>query len=406
VSILRTFGGSFCFTEEINNKISEKLEYELLDDLYIVKAVSERFKIPENRLLKTLSGKVSAFNNYTHERERHISYLKLIVSELLERENFILTGFCSHLVPISITHVLSVCIIADFNFRLQNAMKTKDISRKDALKLLHKEDEKNFFWTEYILGKKPWDSDIYDILIPTNKLSIDEAVNLINENLKREILKPTKKSNQLVKDFILASKVEIELGKAGHSVSVSAEDKKVILTINKHTLMLSRLEEDLRDMVAKIDGVEEVETKVGSGFYQVDIYRQFDPELPSKVLLVDDEMEFVQTLSERLQMRDIGSAVVYDGEQALTFVEEEEPEVIVLDLKMPGIDGIEVLKRIKSKYSEIEVIVLTGHGSEKDKEICMELGAFAYLQKPVDIDKLSEVMQEAYKKVRSKSSGE
>jgi len=75
---------------------------------------------------------------------------------------------------------------------------------------------------------------------------------------------------------------------------------------------------------------------------------------------------------------------------------------MVLDLKMPGIDGIDVLRRIRAEHPNIEVIVLTGHGSEKDEETCMELGAFAYLQKPVDIEKLSQVMQEAYSKVRAK----
>jgi DNA-binding NtrC family response regulator len=126
-----------------------------------------------------------------------------------------------------------------------------------------------------------------------------------------------------------------------------------------------------------------------------------DFELPSKVLLVDDEREFVQTLSERLMLRDLGSAVVYDGASALDLVNSDEPEVMILDLKMPGIDGIEVLRRVKAERPGIEVVILTGHGSEKDRETCMELGAFAYLNKPVDIDVLSETLKKAYSKVRN-----
>jgi two-component system, OmpR family, response regulator CpxR len=116
------------------------------------------------------------------------------------------------------------------------------------------------------------------------------------------------------------------------------------------------------------------------------------------VLLVDDEREFVQTLSERLQMRDMGAAVAYDGDSALKLVNEDEPEVMILDLKMPGIDGFEVLKRIKKDHPEIEVIILTGHGTDADEELCMKLGAFAYLQKPVDIEILSATLQKAYAK--------
>ena len=101
-------------------------------------------------------------------------------------------------------------------------------------------------------------------------------------------------------------------------------------------------------------------------------------------------------------MRDMGSAVAYDGETALSLVQEDEPEVMILDLKMPGIDGIQVLRQVKSTRPEIEVIILTGHGSEADREVCMQLGAFAYLQKPVDIDVLSDTLKRANAKIQER----
>ena len=99
-------------------------------------------------------------------------------------------------------------------------------------------------------------------------------------------------------------------------------------------------------------------------------------------------------------MRDMGSAVAYDGESALEVAREEEPDVMILDLKMPGIDGIEVLRRVKESQPEIEVIILTGHGSEADEKTCMELGAFAYLQKPVDVEELSATIKRANEKIQ------
>lgn len=182
---------------------------------------------------------------------------------------------------------------------------------------------------------------------------------------------------------------------------MSAVGGKIDIQVNKKVLRLNKLSAELEEQARKVAGVGEVSVEAGPGFYHADVYRQADFHLPSKVLLVDDEREFAQTLSERLLLREIGSAVAYDGEQALKMVAEDEPEVLVLDLKMPGIDGIEVLKRIKHDYPKVEVIILTGHGSARDMEQCMGLGAFAYLEKPVDIDKLSETMQAAYEKVRS-----
>ena len=124
--------------------------------------------------------------------------------------------------------------------------------------------------------------------------------------------------------------------------------------------------------------------------------------MATRLLLVDDEKQFVQTLSERLQLRNMGTAVAYDGESALQLIERDEPEVIVLDLMMPGINGIEVLRQVKQTRPDVEVIILSGHGSEEDRETCMDLGAFAYLHKPVDIEVLSRKLKEANDYIQQK----
>ncbi|MBW1708413.1 MAG: response regulator [Deltaproteobacteria bacterium] len=115
-----------------------------------------------------------------------------------------------------------------------------------------------------------------------------------------------------------------------------------------------------------------------------------------KVLLVDDEEEFVKSLSERLEIRELKSDMAFDGEQAMKQVSDEVPDVMVLDLKMPGIDGLEVLRRIKKHYPLVQVVILTGHGTDKDKAQAKKLGAFAYLQKPVDLEQLVETLKKAY----------
>jgi len=113
-----------------------------------------------------------------------------------------------------------------------------------------------------------------------------------------------------------------------------------------------------------------------------------------KILLVDDEQEFIETLSERLQMRDLDSHAVFDGKTALAQVQSHPPQVMIIDLKMPGMDGIQVLKQVKQTHPCIRVIILTGHGSEQDRKICMDLGASAYFQKPVDIDELNAAIRQ------------
>jgi len=115
-----------------------------------------------------------------------------------------------------------------------------------------------------------------------------------------------------------------------------------------------------------------------------------------KVLLVDDEEEFVSTLAERLRLRDIVTLVANDGEQALRILETERPPVVVLDVMMPGLGGLDVLQQIRSKHPEIKTILLTGRGSTKDGIKGMRLGAYDYMMKPAKIEELIKKMKEAF----------
>lgn len=117
-----------------------------------------------------------------------------------------------------------------------------------------------------------------------------------------------------------------------------------------------------------------------------------------KVLLVDDEIEFVKSLAERLRIRDLNSDTAYNGEQALAYIHGHEPDVMVLDLRMPGIGGMEVLRQTRKTHPDIQVIMLTGHGTRNHQDEAMRLGAFDYLQKPVNIDMLMNKITRAYEK--------
>ena len=114
-----------------------------------------------------------------------------------------------------------------------------------------------------------------------------------------------------------------------------------------------------------------------------------------KVLVVDDEQEFAATLAERLTLRGMTTVTANDGEQALRCVEQDPPHIVILDMKMPGMNGMEVLRLIKQRYPAIPVILLTGQGTANDSAESMGVGAFDYLVKPVKIEELLQKMREA-----------
>lgn len=122
----------------------------------------------------------------------------------------------------------------------------------------------------------------------------------------------------------------------------------------------------------------------------------------ANVLLVDDEVPFIETMTKRLEKRGLTITAAFSGTEALKTLEENASiEVVILDVKMPQMDGIEALKRIKAEYPLVEVIMLTGHATVETGIEGMKLGAFDYLMKPCEMDVLLAKVKEAASKKRS-----
>ncbi len=115
-----------------------------------------------------------------------------------------------------------------------------------------------------------------------------------------------------------------------------------------------------------------------------------------KVLIADDEVEFASTIVARLNLRNFTATMANCGKDALAAIEQAPPDVLLLDLKMPDLDGLEVLASLKENYPGLAVIILTGHGSFEAGRQGMELGAYDYIMKPVDLNLLIGKIEEAF----------
>ncbi len=119
------------------------------------------------------------------------------------------------------------------------------------------------------------------------------------------------------------------------------------------------------------------------------------------VMLVDDEVTFVETMAKRLEKRNIETLIALSGEESLEALKtHQDLDVIVLDVKMPGMDGLETLKRIKQELPLIEVIMLTGHATIQSGIEGMKLGAYDFLTKPCDVEELVSKIKDAANKKR------
>ena len=118
-------------------------------------------------------------------------------------------------------------------------------------------------------------------------------------------------------------------------------------------------------------------------------------KIPTKVLIVDDEKDFVEMFSLRLEAQGERVSTAYSGADALNVLGHIAIDVVILDIRMPGMDGIDTLKEIKKLYPNVEVILLTGHGSTETAVKGMKLGAFDYLMKPADFEDIKIKLENA-----------
>ena len=146
-------------------------------DTHIVAKASDLSGLTENKFMRAFGVKTSIFNQFTHEKERTVAYLKLALAELLADNDLLLHGFSGQLIPREVSHVLSLCLIADMKSRVALATKEKGIDESEAIKQIRRDDEEGIAWVETLFRKKdPWDPSLYDILIPTDKMSREEII--------------------------------------------------------------------------------------------------------------------------------------------------------------------------------------------------------------------------------------
>ena len=384
----------------IIGELSSTLTLKVYTDDNLFGETAARFGGDPERLRKMMYGRTSVFNQFTLEKEKAVNMFRVVLAEKLSAPvQYLFHGFLTSLIPAQVTEVLRVLVVDKKEGRIERGIQM-GLSKSEVKKKIRNHDISAFSWTDFLFGKEAYDSTLYDLVIPVDDKHHREITKEILSCFHRTSVLRTPESQSAVLDMKMMAEIESLLLNNGHKIGVKAKAGNVTLIIQNSVLNFNGLKQDLTALIKQIPGISEISIEKHKSYVE-SVYRQQKFELPSKVLFVDDEREFVQTVSQRLISRDVGTYGVYDGQQALDLIVEDRPEVMVLDLKMPGLHGIEVLRQTKEIAPEIEVIILTGHGTTKDMEECMKLGAFAYMNKPVNIEELSATIKAANDKVHS-----
>ncbi len=400
VAVITIDSATFCHGPEVADRVAENLQLSHLSDEKIFSAAADLSGIAADKLSRMVYGPSSFFPPGTRDTATGVAALRVAMVEAISSDSLVYHGLLGNLLSTKLTHVLRVCLAGTHDYRLAEAGRA-GAGDRDAKRRIKTNDEARAEWIDLVVGRGAWDTSMYDIFVAMQETPVDDTVDLICDHAGRPVLALAGGGEETLADVRRAAAVNLELAREGHDVDVVCDAGRTTVLVKKYSIFQDRQHRELEKIALGIEGVSSFEVRPGPRFKEPDISFKIDLDVPSKVLLVDDEQEFVNTLSERLETRKMTPVIAYDGEEALAMVADDQPEVMVLDLKMPGIDGIEVLRRMKRTHPETEVIILTGHGSTAEQELAAELGAFAYLRKPVDIEELTATMKAAYRKIEA-----
>ena len=273
MSIISIFSGAFCRAEEVIEEVCLSTGFKVMTDDEAVAAAHDISGISAEKIRRAFAAKTSVFNKFTREKECSVAYLRLALADRIANDNLIVDGFASQLIPTTISHLLRVALIGDLKYRLGVAAQVEGLSEKQAQKQLRSHDEDCAAWIDFLhrTVKDCWAPELYDLFIPMNKSTVQQASASITENVLKFVLQTTLASRKAVSDFRLAAEVEVTLVRQGHNVDVAADDGAITLSIHKQVLMLGRLEEELKSIASKVDGVETVSIKAGHTYHQANI---------------------------------------------------------------------------------------------------------------------------------------
>ena len=197
MSIITMFSGSFCEEGPVVKEIISRTGYRHIVDEEIVAEASRRSGLAENKIRRVFSPGASVFNNFTHEKERSLAYVRLVVADMIAADDVLITCFSGQLIPKTISHVLRVCLIAPIKYRITAAASQQGVSEKEAAKHVFKREEDCTYWIKSLFNARdPWDAALYDIVVPIDKMMPQEAAALIADYAGKEVVKTTRLRNR------------------------------------------------------------------------------------------------------------------------------------------------------------------------------------------------------------------
>lgn len=250
--------GSYSRGKCVAEKLAQRLQYECVSREILLEA-SEEFNIPEISLIRAIHDSPSILERFRHGKERYISYYQYALLKHVQRDNVVYHGLAGQYFLRHLPNVLKVRVLASMEDRVSEVMRRDNVPQKDAENILNKDDEERRRWGMKLYGIDTWDSRLYDLVILIDKLSVDDAVDLIEESIKKPVFQTTPESQRVLDNQVLCSRINAKL--VNYSLMLECAVKDGVVTLGNIGDVLRsdpNLMVKIQDMIKEIDGVREV----------------------------------------------------------------------------------------------------------------------------------------------------
>jgi cytidylate kinase len=259
MSIVTISRGSYSRGREVAEKLAKKLEYDCVSREILLEA-SKEFNIPEISLVRAIHDSPSILERFRHGKERYISYYQYAILKYVQKDNVVYHGLAGQFFLRRISHVVKVRILASLEDRVKEVMKRDDVSQREAENILRKDDEERRRWGLKLYGIDAWDSRLYDMVLLIDQLTVDDAVDLIFEAVKKPAFQTTPESQRILNDNLLCARIHAMLVDYSLMVEVQVNDGVVILcnigeVLRSDASLRARIEAEIRG----IEGIKEIQ---------------------------------------------------------------------------------------------------------------------------------------------------
>ena len=261
MAIITISRGTYTKGKEIAEKVAKKLGYDCVARETVIEA-SHEFHVPETKLVRALHDAPSILDRFSYGKEKFLAYYEASFLKYLQKDNIVYHGLAGHFLLKGVSHVLKVRIIADMDERVKLEMQRENISEKQAYRLLKNDDEERVKWSKYVYGIDTNDPSLYDLVIKTRKIAVDDAVDIICHAVKLQAFATSPESKQVFDNLLLAANVKVAIIEIAPASEVYSHDGLVRIKTSTSESSEEEISTTLKEAALKVDGVKKVEVYV------------------------------------------------------------------------------------------------------------------------------------------------